>query len=154
MYTAFSSAPALSDWNLVFYSLIYTSVPTIVTGILDKDVEAQTLLRYPPLYGGGQRGESYNKVLFWATMLDTLWQSLVLFYAVFFTYQRSDVDEASLGDLWTIAVVVLVNLQLALHVKTWTWIHHVAFWGSVVATFITILFMDALTLDALLPFYW
>ncbi|KAL3678117.1 hypothetical protein R1sor_021073 [Riccia sorocarpa] len=153
LYAAFSPQTAISDWNLVFFSLIYTSIPTIVVGILDKDVSHKTLLRYPPLYMHGQRGASYSQALFWAFMLDTLWQSLVLFYVPYFTFRHSDVGIWGLGSLWTISVVVLVNIHLAMDIHRWTYIHHIAVWGSILATWICMLVMDSLTLEALLPQY-
>ncbi|XP_024543304.1 phospholipid-transporting ATPase 1 isoform X2 [Selaginella moellendorffii] len=145
LHTAFSAQTALFDWNLMFYSLIYTSVPTIVVGILDKDLSHKTLLGLPPLYGVGQRNESYNSVLFWATMLDTLWQSLVLFYVPFFTFQGTTIDIWGMGCLWAAAVVVLVNLHLAMDVLHWTWITHAAIWGSIVVSFACFFVLDALT---------
>ncbi|CAK9258113.1 unnamed protein product [Sphagnum jensenii] len=154
-YTAFSPQTALTDWNLVFYSLLYTSVPTIVTGILDKDLSHRTLLNYPQLYGSGQREEAYNQTLFWATMLDTLWQSLVVFYVPYFVYNATDIDLYGLGCLWLIAVVVLVNVNLAMDILRWNWVTHVAVWGSVIATFVCQIIMDSLSFsDDLLPHYW
>jgi phospholipid-transporting ATPase len=154
-YTAFSPQTALTDCNLVFYSLLYTSIPTIVTGILDKDLSHRTLLNYPQLYGSGQREEAYNQTLFWATMLDMLWQSLVIFYVPFFIYNVSDIDLYSLGCLWVIAVVVLVNVNLAMDILHWNWVTHVAIWGSVIATFLGQIIMDSLSFsDDLLSHYW
>ncbi|CAK9207001.1 unnamed protein product [Sphagnum troendelagicum] len=154
-YTAFSPQTALTDCNLVFYSLLYTSIPTIVTGILDKDLSHRTLLNYPQLYGSGQREEAYNQTLFWATMLDMLWQSLVIFYVPFFIYNVSDIDLYSLGCLWVIAVVVLVNVNLAMDILHWNWVTHVAIWGSVIATFLAQIIMDSLSFsDDLLSHYW
>jgi phospholipid-transporting ATPase len=87
LLSVYSATLALTDWSIVFYSLIYTSVPTVVVGILDKNLSHNTLLCYPRLYeAAGLRNEGYNLTLFWITMLDTLWQSLVLFYVPFFTY--------------------------------------------------------------------
>ncbi|KAH9539913.1 hypothetical protein CY35_15G081200 [Sphagnum magellanicum] len=154
-YTAFSPQTALTDYNLVFYSLLYTSIPTIVTGILDKDLSHRTLLNYPQLYGSGQREEAYNQTLFWATMLDMLWQSLVIFYVPFFIYNVSDIDLYSLGCVWVIAVVVLVNVNLAMDILHWNWVTHVAVWGSVIATFLGQIIMDSLSFsDDLLSHYW
>lgn len=153
-YTAYSPQSALTDWNLVFYSLLYTSLPTIVVGVLDKNLSHKTLLNYPPLYGSGQREEAYNQTLFWGTMLDTLWQSLVLFYVPFFVYNRTDVDLFGLGCLWVIAVVVLVNVHLSMDVLRWNWFTHAAVWGSVVITFLCQVFMDVFQLADLLPHYW
>ncbi|XP_028774720.1 phospholipid-transporting ATPase 1 isoform X1 [Neltuma alba] len=149
--TAFSTTSALTDWSSVFYSVIYTSVPTIVVGILDKDLSHKTLLQYPKLYGAGHRHEAYNMHLFWITMMDTLWQSLVLFYVPLFTYKDSTIDIWSMGSLWTIAVVVLVNVHLAMDIKHWVLITHVAVWGSIIITFGCMVVLDSFPV---LPNYW
>lgn len=135
----------------MLFSIIYTAVPTIVVGILDKDLSRVTLMKYPQLYGAGQRQESYNKKLFWVTMIDNLWQSVVAFFVPLLAYWESDVDISSIGDLWTLAVVILVNIHLAMDVIRWSWITHAAIWGSIVATFICVMVIDTLTF---LPGYW
>jgi phospholipid-transporting ATPase len=124
-------------------------------GILDKDLSSKLLLQYPALYSAGQKNHHYNQALFWAFMVDTIWQSLVLFYVPFFTYDHTTVDLWGLGSLWTIAVVLLVNIHLAMDIQHWTWIHHVSIWGSIIVTWICILVMDSFTsVDDLLPHYW
>lgn len=149
--TAFSTTSALTDWSSVFYSVIYTSVPTIVVGILDKDLSHKTLLKYPKLYSAGHRQESYNMNLFWLTMVDTLWQSLVLFYVPLFTYKESSIDIWSMGSLWTIAVVVLVNIHLAMDIQCWVSITHVAVWGSIAITYACMVGLDSIPI---FPNYW
>ncbi|XP_062211171.1 phospholipid-transporting ATPase 1-like [Phragmites australis] len=144
LYTAYSATLALTDWSSVFYSLIYTSVPTVVVGILDKDLSHNTLLYYPRLYEAGLRNEGYNLTLFWITMLDTLWQSLVLFYVPFFTYNTSTMDIWSMGSLWTIAVVIIVNIHLAMDIQRWVLITHLAVWGSIAATFLCMVLIDSI----------
>ncbi|ONK67954.1 uncharacterized protein A4U43_C05F5580 [Asparagus officinalis] len=149
--TAFSATSALTDWSSVFYSLIYTSLPTIVVGIMDKDLSHKTLLRYPKLYGAGHRHESYNMRLFWLIMIDTLWQSLVLFCIPFFTYRNSTIDIWSLGSLWTISVVILVNIHLAMDIQRWVLITHIATWGSIAATYACMIILDSIPA---FPNYW
>ncbi|KAG2552123.1 hypothetical protein PVAP13_9KG432900 [Panicum virgatum] len=144
LHTAYSATLALTDWSSVFYSLIYTSVPTVVVGILDKDLSHNTLLYYPRLYEAGLRNEGYNLSLFWITMLDTLWQSLVLFYVPFFTYNISTMDIWSMGSLWTIAVVIIVNMHLAMDIRRWVLITHLAVWGSIAATFLCMVLIDSI----------
>lgn len=151
LYTAFTLTTAINEWNSVLYSVIYTSVPTIVVATLDKDLSRRTLLKYPQLYGAGQRQEGYNLKLFCLTMVDTLWQSMVAFYIPFFAYRHSNVDRSSIGDLWTIAAVILVNIHLAMDVIRWTWITHASIWGSIVATCICIIVIDVIPI---LPGYW
>ncbi|KAJ4824073.1 Alanine--tRNA ligase [Turnera subulata] len=151
LYTAFTLTTAINEWSSMLYSIIYTAVPTIVVGILDKDLSRKTLLKYPQLYGAGHREESYNSLLFWLAILDTLWQSMVVFFVPFFAYRHSEIDVASIGDIWTLAVVILVNLHLAMDIMRWNWIAHAAIWGSILATFICVMILDAIVV---LPGYW
>ncbi|KAG8363760.1 hypothetical protein BUALT_Bualt19G0055900 [Buddleja alternifolia] len=151
LFTSFTLTTAITDWSSVLYSVIYTSLPTIVVGILDKDLSRTTLLKYPQLYGTGRRQESYNGKLFWLTMLDMLWQSIAAFFFPLLAYWGTEVDGSSVGDLWTLAVVILVNIHLAMDVMRWYWITHAAIWGSIVATFICVMVIDALPV---LPGYW
>ncbi|TKY65663.1 Phospholipid-transporting ATPase 1 [Spatholobus suberectus] len=149
--TAFSTTSALTDWSSVFYSVIYTSIPTIIVGIQDKDLSHRTLLQYPKLYGAGHRQEAYNMQLFWITMIDTVWQSLVLFYIPLFTYKDSSIDIWSMGSLWTIAVVILVNVHLAMDINRWVLITHVAVWGSLIITYGCMVVLDSIPV---FPNYW
>ncbi|KAJ1388208.1 P-type ATPase [Sesbania bispinosa] len=149
--TAFSTTSALTDWSSVFYSVIYTSIPTMIVGILDKDLSHRTLLQYPKLYAAGHQQEAYNMQLFWITMIDTLWQSLVLFYIPLFTYKDSSIDIWSMGSLWTISVVILVNVHLAMDINRWVLITHAAIWGSIITTYGCMVVLDSIPV---FPNYW
>ncbi|XP_051121058.1 phospholipid-transporting ATPase 1-like [Andrographis paniculata] len=151
LYTSFTLTTAITDWSSVLYSVIYTSVPTIAIGILDKDLSRTFLMNRPQLYRAGQRDESYNGKLFWVTMLDTLWQSVAAFFGPLLAYWGSDVGGSSLGDLWTLAAVLMVNVHLAMDVNRWYWVTHAAVWGSIIATFVCIMAIDALPF---LPGFW
>ncbi|KAK6928982.1 P-type ATPase, N-terminal, partial [Dillenia turbinata] len=144
LFTGFTLTTAVTEWSSMLYSVMYTSFPTIVVAIFDKDLSRRTLLSYPPLYGAGQKEEKYNLTLFWITMLDTLWQSIAAFFIPLLAYWKSTIDISSLGDLWTLAVVILVNLHLAMDVIRWNWITHVTIWGSIVATFLAVMIIDAI----------
>ncbi|MBA0749858.1 hypothetical protein Gogos_003736 [Gossypium gossypioides] len=144
LFTSFTLTTAITEWSSVLYSVIYTALPTIVVGILDKDLSRRTLLKYPQLYRAGQKQECYNKKLFWITMIDTFWQSAVAFFIPLLAYWGSTIDASSIGDLWTLAVVILVNLHLAMDVNRWNWLTHAAIWGSIIATFICVIVIDAL----------
>lgn len=77
-------------------------------------------------------------------MLDTLWQSLVLFYVPLFTYRESTIDIWSMGSLWTIAVVLLVNVHLAMDIQRWVFVTHAAIWGSIVVTYGCMVVLDSI----------
>ncbi|KAJ0235198.1 Phospholipid-transporting ATPase 1 [Hirschfeldia incana] len=151
LFTCYTLTTAITEWSSVLYSVVYTSFPTIVIGILDKNLGRRILLRHPQLYGVGQRAEGYSTTLFWYMMFDTVWQSAVIFFIPLFAYWGSTIDTSSLGDLWTIAAVVVVNLHLAMDVIRWNWIAHAAIWGSIVAACICVIVIDVIPT---LPGYW
>lgn len=122
-----------------------------MVGVLDKDLSDKTLLQYPKLYGAGHRQESYNLTLFWIMMLDTLWQSLVLFYVPVITYSNTSIDIWSLGSLWTIAVVMLVTVHLAMDIQRWVFVTHIALWGSIIITYLLMVVIDSIPV---FPNYW
>ncbi|KAI4339311.1 hypothetical protein MLD38_024268 [Melastoma candidum] len=144
LFTAFTLTTAITEWSSMLYSVIYTAFPTIIVGILDKNLSRRTLLKYPRLYGSGQREESYNSRLFWIMMVDTLYQSIIVYFIPLFAYWNSTVDISSLGDLWTIAIVIVVNLHLAMDVMRWNWVTHAGIWGSVIATCLCVMAIDAI----------
>ncbi|KAG6513277.1 phospholipid-transporting ATPase 1-like [Zingiber officinale] len=151
LYTAYTLTTAITEWSTVLYSIVYTALPTIVVGVLDKDLSRKTLMKYPQLYRSGQRDERYNLKLFTLTMMDAVWQSVATFYIPYLAYRQSTVDGSSLGDLWILAVVILVNIHLATDVFRWYWITHVAVWGCIVATLICVIIIDCIWT---LPGYW
>lgn len=151
LYTGYTLSTAINEWSSVLYSVIYTSAPTVIVAILDKDLSRRTLLKYPQLYGAGQREESYNLRLFIFIMVDSVWQSVAVFFIPYLAYKNSAIDSASLGDLWTLSVVILVNIHLAMDVIRWTWITHAAIWGSIVATWICVIIIDSIPT---LPGFW
>nr|CAB3496066.1 unnamed protein product [Digitaria exilis] len=151
LYTGFTLTTAITEWSSVLYSVIYTAVPTIVVAILDKDLSRRTLLKYPQLYGPGQREENYNLRLFIFIMMDSVWQSVACFFIPYLAYRKSVIDGSSLGDLWTLSVVILVNIHLAMDVIRWNWITHAAIWGSIVATWICVMILDSIPS---LPGFW
>ncbi|XP_028082413.1 phospholipid-transporting ATPase 1-like [Camellia sinensis] len=124
--------------------IICVRILTGYTDTLYKDLSGKTLLQLPKLYGAGHRQESYNMYLFWITMFDTLWQSLVLFYVLLFTYRESTIDIWGMGSLWTIAVVILVNMHLAMDIKRWLLLTHSSVWGSIIITYACVVVLDSI----------
>ncbi|KAJ6836552.1 phospholipid-transporting ATPase 1 [Iris pallida] len=151
LYTAFSLTTAVTEWSSVLYSVIYTALPTIIVGILDKDLSRKTLMKYPQLYGAGQKEERYNLKLFVLTMMDTIWQSVAIFFIPYLAYRHSTIDGSSIGDLWTLAVVIIVNIHLAMDVFRWNWLTHASIWGCILATIICVIVIDGIPI---LPGYW
>lgn len=47
----------IDQWYLIFFNLMFSAFPQLITGTLDKDVSADTLQLLPHLYVNGQNSE-------------------------------------------------------------------------------------------------
>ncbi|GCC31931.1 phospholipid-transporting ATPase VD isoform X2 [Chiloscyllium punctatum] len=136
LFCGFSGTSMIDYWILILFNLIFTSVPPIIYGILDKDVSAETLLQLPELYSSGQQSEAYLSSTFWISILDAFYQSLVCFFVPYFTYFGSDMDIYSFGTPINTAILCVILLHLIIEGNTWTWIHWVIMGGSALLYFV------------------
>ncbi|XP_073439563.1 phospholipid-transporting ATPase VD [Dendrobates tinctorius] len=155
-FCGFSGTSMVDVWMLILFNLIFTSVPPIIYGVLDKDVSADTLLALPELYRSGQTSEAYKKSTFWITMLDAFYQSLTCFFVPYFTYFGSVMDIYSFGNLIITATLFVVLLHLLIESKSMTWIHWTVMVVSIVAYFIFTLAINAVCVKCMPPAnpYW
>lgn len=56
-YCGFSGSAMIDQWYLIFFNLMFSAFPQLITGTLDKGVSAETLQQLPHLYGNGQNSE-------------------------------------------------------------------------------------------------
>ncbi|CAJ0922358.1 unnamed protein product [Ranitomeya imitator] len=53
-FCGFSGSTMIDQWYLIFFNLLFSSIPQLITGILDKDLPAEMLIAVPELYKSGQ----------------------------------------------------------------------------------------------------
>ncbi|XP_006017133.1 probable phospholipid-transporting ATPase VA isoform X2 [Alligator sinensis] len=145
-YCGFSGSSMIDQWYLIFFNLLFSSLPQLITGVLDKDVPAEALISIPQLYKSGQNMEDYQPHMFWMNMIDALYQSLVCFFIPYFTFYDSDMDIFSLGTPITTIALFTIILHLAVETKTWTFFH----WSSCIFS-ILLFFFVALVYNASCP---
>ncbi|XP_021510324.2 phospholipid-transporting ATPase VD isoform X1 [Meriones unguiculatus] len=155
-FCGFSGTSMTDYWVLIFFNLLFTSVPPIIYGVLEKDVSAETLLQLPELYQSGQQSEAYLPLTFWITLLDAFYQSLVCFFVPYFTYQGSDIDIFTFGNPLNTAALFIILLHLVIESKSLTWIHMLVIVGSLVSYFFFALAFGALCVTCNPPSnpYW
>ncbi|XP_073918138.1 phospholipid-transporting ATPase VA isoform X2 [Castor canadensis] len=98
-YCGFSASAMIDQWYLIFFNLLFSSLPQLVTGVLDKDVPAEVLMHEPQLYKSGQNMEAYYD---------------------------SDVDMFTWGTPITAIALFTFLLHLGIETKTWTWLNWIA----------------------------
>ncbi|XP_005410479.2 PREDICTED: probable phospholipid-transporting ATPase VA, partial [Chinchilla lanigera] len=125
-YCGFSASAMIDQWYLIFFNLLFSSLPQLVTGVLDKDVSADVLLLEPQLYKSGQKMEEYRPRAFWLNMVDAAFQSLICFFIPYLAYYDSDVDVFTWGTPITAIALLTFLLHLGIETKTWTWLNWMA----------------------------
>ncbi|KAJ6667504.1 hypothetical protein lerEdw1_016625 [Lerista edwardsae] len=115
-YCGFSGSSMIDQWYLIFFNLFFSSLPQLISGVLDKDVPADILVAVPQLYTSGQNMA---------------------------TYYDSDVDIFTWGTPITTIALFTVILHLAIETKTWTWLHLSSCVFSIALFFIVALVYNA-----------
>ncbi|XP_054875983.1 phospholipid-transporting ATPase VA isoform X2 [Poeciliopsis prolifica] len=145
-YCGFSGSSMIDQWYLIFFNMMFSAFPQLITGTLDKDVSEETLQRLPQLYMNGQNSEEYKPYMFWMNMIDAFYQSLVCFFVPYFAYADSDVDLFTWGTPITALALFTILMHLGIETKTWTWMN----WLSI-AFSIAVFFTAALCYNASCP---
>ncbi|KAI3369048.1 hypothetical protein L3Q82_026016 [Scortum barcoo] len=122
-YCGFSGSAMIDQWYLIFFNLMFSAFPQLITGTLDKGVSAETLQQLPQLYMNGQNSEEYKPYMFWMNMIDAFYQSLVCFFIPYFAYADSDVDLFTWGTPITTLALFTILVHLGIETKTWTWMN-------------------------------
>ncbi|XP_069826948.1 phospholipid-transporting ATPase VA [Dendropsophus ebraccatus] len=122
-YCGFSGSAMIDQWYLIFFNLLFSSIPQLVTGILDKDLPAEMLIAVPELYRSGQTMEEYKPHMFWRNMIDAFYQSLICFFIPYFTFYDTDIDLFTWGTPIVTCALLTIMLHLGIETKTWTWIN-------------------------------
>jgi len=63
IFCGWSGTSMYEQWTLSLYNVIFSSIPVLIVGVFEKDVEKETLLTNPKLYQYGQ----HNLALTWKT---------------------------------------------------------------------------------------
>jgi len=129
-------------FTLTAYNVAWTLIPVIALGALDKDVSESVILEHPQLYQSGPRRDHFNIRVFWGWVANGIYHSFILFAfptLIFraglpFTSGKA-IDLFSMGTVSFSCIVLTVNIKLALETRFWTWINHLAIWGSILIYF-------------------
>ncbi|XP_052758712.1 probable phospholipid-transporting ATPase IA isoform X3 [Galleria mellonella] len=146
IYSAWSGQILFERWTIGFYNVIFTALPPFAIGLFDKLCSPEIMLRHPVLYIPSQQGLLFNVRVFWVWAVNALLHSVLLFWLpVLLTSHHvlwpdgRDGGYLVLGNIVYTYVVLTVCLKAGLATHSWTWVTHVAIWGSVAMWFIFIL---------------
>uniref|UniRef100_A0A7N8WML9 Phospholipid-transporting ATPase n=1 Tax=Mastacembelus armatus TaxID=205130 RepID=A0A7N8WML9_9TELE len=141
-FSGFSSQVAYEDWFITLYNLCYSSLPVLLVGLLDQDVNDKLSLKFPKLYLPGQQGTLFNYKNFFSSLFHGIFVSLIIFFIPYGAFlQTMGQDGEAPSDYQSFAVVTAssliftVNLQISLDTSYWTFVNCFAVLGSIAIYF-------------------
>lgn len=115
-FAGYTGTSLYENWSLTIFNSVFTSIPVIILGILDKDLEASTLLRFPELYNFGQRNKGFNFKNFMGWSVLAAVESCVLFYGVYAVFNAMQfTEDTTLYAMSSLAFTVgvsFINIKL------------------------------------------
>ncbi|CAH4036100.1 phospholipid-transporting ATPase VD isoform X1 [Pieris brassicae] len=130
LYCGFSSAVMIDQLHLMAYNLMFTAVPPIIMGAYDRVAPASLLTERPGLYSASRRGLAYRAHSYWLVLAESLYISIVIFFACRTAYNDTDVDIWAFGDCCMTCCLVIMLVYVAIETRSWTVIQVIALCGS------------------------
>uniref|UniRef100_A0A8C5CZ80 Phospholipid-transporting ATPase n=1 Tax=Gadus morhua TaxID=8049 RepID=A0A8C5CZ80_GADMO len=129
-FNGFSAQVAYEDWFITLYNVCYSSLPVLLVGLMDQDVNDKLSLKFPKLYLPGQRGALFNFKKFFISLFHGIFVSLIIFFIPYGAFlQTMGQDGEAPSDYQSFAVVtassliITVNLQISLETSYWTFVN-------------------------------
>ncbi|KAJ9554377.1 hypothetical protein OSB04_018422 [Centaurea solstitialis] len=144
-HTGYSGQRFYDDWFQSLYNVIFTALPVIIVGLLDKDVSAALSKKYPQLYKEGIENAYFNWKVVGTLACFSVYQSIIVYN---FAVAASTTGLTSAGKmlgLWDVSsaaftcLVITVNLRLLMMCNTVTRWHAISIGGSILAWFMFVL---------------
>ncbi|KAG7206905.1 hypothetical protein KM043_000800 [Ampulex compressa] len=162
IYSGWSGQILFERWSIGLYNVVFTAAPPLAMGLFDKVCSAETHLAHPTLYATKNNGESsFNIKVFWVWIANALIHSSLLYWLPLMALKQDviwgngrDGGYLVLGNFVYTYVVVTVCAKAGLIINSWTWVTHLATWGSIILWFLFILiysnFWPALNVGAVM----
>lgn len=130
IYTNYDMSYSFDYSYVLLYNLAFTSLPVILMGILDQDVNDKVSLAVPQLYRRGIERKEWTQTKFWTYMVDGLYQSVLAYYFAYLNFRPANFNTSTghvindykrMGAFIANPVVVIVNLYILMNTYRWDW---------------------------------
>uniref|UniRef100_A0A8C6TUS4 Phospholipid-transporting ATPase n=1 Tax=Neogobius melanostomus TaxID=47308 RepID=A0A8C6TUS4_9GOBI len=160
-FSFFSGYSSQVNWFITLYNLCYSSLPVLLVGLLDQDVNDKLSLRFPKLYLPGQQGSLFNYKNFFISLFHGIFVSLIIFFIPYGAFlQTMGQDGEAPSDYQSFAVVTasslifIVNLQISLDTSYWTFVNCFAVLGSIAIYFGIMFDIHSAGIHVIFPAYF
>nr|XP_043625949.1 phospholipid-transporting ATPase 3-like [Erigeron canadensis] len=142
--TGFSGQRFYDDWCQSLYNVIFTALPVVIVGLLDKDVSVSLSKNYPQLYQEGIKDSFFNWRIVGTLAFFAVYQSIIVYNFVVVSSTSGLTSSGLMLGHWDVStlaftcLVITVNLRLLMMCSTVTKWHNISIGGSVLLWFIFI----------------
>ncbi|KZV76767.1 phospholipid-translocating P-type ATPase [Peniophora sp. CONT] len=148
IFCGFSATYLFEYTFILLFNLVFTSLPVIILGAFDQDVNAKAAMAFPQLYIRGIRGLEYTRTKFWLYMADGLYQSAIIFFFPYLIWTigtpmswngRAMESLYDFGTTSAVCAIFAANIYVGIDTHYWTVITWVVLVGSNVVMLLWIL---------------
>ncbi|KAK2875582.1 hypothetical protein FQN49_001587 [Arthroderma sp. PD_2] len=131
IYNNFDGSYLFESTYIILVNLAFTSLPVILMGILDQDVDDKVSLAVPQLYKTGIEQKEWTRTKFWLYMLDGLYQSVICFFMTYLLFRPGQnvtengldlSDRTRMGVYVASCAIVCSNTYVLLNTYRWDWL--------------------------------
>lgn len=125
----FSGQTLYDPWIITLYNIVFTSLPPFLFGLFEKDLNEEVITQHAEVYRRMQVGKLFTRNTFFVWILSGIWHSLVIYYGSTFLFNNNILFSSGktlelweFGSLASTLAIFVVNLRIALEIKTWNWL--------------------------------
>lgn len=125
-YNGYTGTSLYEPTSLTVFNTLFTSLPVIILGIFEQDLNASTLLAVPELFTYGQRNQSFNFKKYVAWMFMAATEGVMIYFLIYEVFRTmlfdNDTTLYAMGDLAFTVCVVFINIKmfvLEMHTQTY-----------------------------------
>ncbi|KAJ3116115.1 hypothetical protein HDU96_010409 [Phlyctochytrium bullatum] len=148
-YSAWTGTLVYEDIFMTAFNVVFTSVPPFFLSVFERDVAEDKIEQYPELYRQVKGGLYWNWTQQVSVMLSSLWHSLAIFYAVFFSFGESVLSSNGRSTGYWVMVYIFITpmlltvlLKCALFTRHWVWLTWAGLLASASVNIIVQIFVE------------
>ncbi|XP_022321882.2 phospholipid-transporting ATPase VD-like isoform X3 [Crassostrea virginica] len=121
IYSAYSGSMQFDSLYTMLTHVVFCAFPPLFNGVLDKDLSSETLLKFPHIYKMGIHDTQYTRFSFFFALLDSIYQSVILYWVSHFAYGSESVGIWEFGTTQMVALILIILFTGAIDTYSWIW---------------------------------
>ena len=117
-FNGFSGQKYYTEGGIQLFNTVFTSIPILVLGVIDRDLSYNTVIKYPRIYQDCVSNAHFGNRRFWLWVLNGLFESVMCAILPLYLLQYNDQNQGASATFWEsgtscfTAVVVICNLKI------------------------------------------